>query len=197
MKIAYKFFNYLGMAVVCVLLISCDTVAVKQQSATENTTPKNVTPSVNEAASIDAPLVSANDSLLSMLRYSRFVNGLSKPQLADEFKRISEAYFIRPNDRSALKRAILLMIPGTDFFDLPQAKQLFTEVLNSKDNSVPAFKEYAEFMLGVLDSQEQSNARYAKLLEDYQQETAKREQLEQKLDALKSIEQNMIQRRSQ
>ena len=89
------------------------------------------------------------------------------------------------------------MIPGTDFYDLPQAKQLFTEVLNSKDQSVPAFKEYAEFMVGILNSQEQSNARYAKLLEEYQQETAMREQLEQKLDALKSIEENMIQRRSQ
>ena len=197
MKIDYKFFNFTYSLALCLLLLGCDVAPVKSGVASNNTNTSGANPSENIAATIDAPLVSANDSLLSMLRYFRFVNGLSKQQVAEEFKRISDAYFIRPNDRSGLKRAILLMIPGTDFYDLPQAKQLFTEVLNSKDNSVPAFKEYAEFMVGILNSQEQSNARYAKLLEEYQQETAKREQLEQKLDALKSIEENMIQRRNQ
>ena len=62
---------------------------------------------------------------------------------------------------------------------------------------MPAFKEYAEFMRGIVESQQQSNARYAKLLEENRQETQKREQLEQKLDALKSIEENMTQRRNQ
>jgi hypothetical protein len=197
MKTDYRFFKLASSLLMCTLIMGCEAVAVRTQASADDPGSNNSAASENIAASIDAPLVSANDSLLSMLRYSRFVNGLSKQQVSDEFKRISEAYFIRPNDRSGLKRAILMMIPGTDFFDLPQAKQLFTEVLNSKDQSVPAFKEYAEFMLGILDSQEQSNSRYAKLLEDYRQETSKREQLEQKLEALKSIEENMIQRRNQ
>jgi len=195
MKIDYKYFKLANVLVLFLLLLGCDMVPVKTNATFSGDSNNNA--NQNVAASIDAPLVSANDSLLSMLRYFRFVNGLSKQQAAEELKRISDAYFIRPNDRSALKRAILLMIPGTDFYDLPQAKQLFTEVLNSKDQSVPAFKEYAEFMVGILNSQEQSNARYAKLLEEYQRETAMREQLEQKLDALKSIEENMIQRRNQ
>ena len=48
------------------------------------------------------------------------INGLSKEQLTDEYKRINDAYFIRPNDRSGLKRAMLLMKSGTEFYDINQ-----------------------------------------------------------------------------
>jgi hypothetical protein len=152
---------------------------------------------VNTAASIDAPLVSANDSLLAMLRYSRFINGLSTDQLTEEFKRINDAYFIRPNDRSGLKRAMLLMKPGTDFHDLNQAKQVVADIVNSSDASVPAFKEYAEFMLAIIDSQVAEHQRYSQLEEQLRQEINARKLAEEKLEALKSIEESMIQRRSQ
>ncbi|MCI0507037.1 MAG: hypothetical protein L0Z73_13135 [Gammaproteobacteria bacterium] len=152
---------------------------------------------VNTAASIDAPLVSANDSLLAMLRYSRFISGLSTEQLTEEFKRINDAYFIRPNDRSGLKRAMLLMKPGTDFHDLNQAKQVVTDIVNGSDAAVPAFKEYAEFMLAIIDSQVAEHQRYSQLEEQLRQEVNARKQAEEKLEALKSIEESMIQRRSQ
>ena len=199
MKTDYKFFNNITAIttlILSLLLAGCEVAPVNQKPSVEaDLAARNA--SVNTAASIDAPLVSANDSLLAMLRYSRFVNGLSKERVAEEFKRVNDAYFVRPNDRSGLKRAILLMIPATDFYDLQQAKQLFTDIMSSSDDSVPAFKEYAEFMLSVLDAQEQANIRYNKLMQELQQETLKREQAEQKLEALKSIEENMIQRRTQ
>jgi hypothetical protein len=206
MKTGYRYFNKVNVLVIYfsingLVLSGCaatatngqETAAAQQQDRSQSAQAA----SVNTAASIETPLVSANDSLLAMLRYSRFINGLSKDQLADEFKRINDAYFIRPNDRSGLKRAMLLMKPGTDFHDLNQAKQAFNDIVQSADDSVPAFKEYAEFMLAIIDSQVAEHQRYNQLEEQLRQEIAGRKQAEEKLEALKSIEESMIQRRSQ
>ena len=195
-KTGYKYFNKVTVLVLCIILAGCETIASTEQSSAEKDATNKVV-SENSAASIETPLVSANDSILAMLRYSRFVNGLTKEQLADEFKRINDAYFMRPNDRSALKRAMLLMIPDTSFYDLNQAKQSFSDIVNSNDQSVPAFKEYAEFMISVIAFQEQANKRSSQLQEQLNQEIVRREKIEEKLEALKSIEENMTQRRNQ
>lgn len=206
MKTGYRYFNKVRilavyLAALSILLGGCAATATGEQDSEGQQAQGQNQPAkaanVNTAASIETPLVSANDSLLAMLRYSRFINGLSKDQLADEFKRINDAYFIRPNDRSGLKRAMLLMKPGTDFHDLNQAKQAFTDIMNSNDDAVPAFKEYAEFMLAIIDSQVAEHQRYNQLEEQLRQEITKRNQAEEKLEALKSIEESMIQRRSQ
>ncbi|HEY5602139.1 MAG TPA: hypothetical protein VIM41_03445 [Gammaproteobacteria bacterium] len=211
MKTGYEYFNRVNIPVVrCMLgvvllsaLLLDGCVATGTNAAgsagTSGQTPGQAAAAanVNPAASIDAPLVSADDSLLSMLRYFRFISGLSAEQLADEYKRMNDAYFLRPNDRSGLKRALLLMKPGTNFYDLNQAKQMFTDIKNSSDTSVPAFKEYAIFMLAVIDSQVAEQQRYHQLEQQLQQEITERKQIEKKLEALKSIEEGMIQRRGQ
>ncbi|WP_455199838.1 hypothetical protein [Kaarinaea lacus] len=202
MKTGYRYFNKVNVVIVYLLLSGCGTTAMNAQSSDDSAGEQaegqaTDAQSANTAASIETPLVSANDSLLAMLRYSRFINGLSKEQLAEEYKRNNDAYFIRPNDRSGLKRAMLLMKPGTKFYDINEAKQLFTDIVNSSDTSVPAFKEYAEFMLAILDSQLKEYQRYNRLEEQLEQEIKKRKQTEEKLEALKSIEESMIQRRSQ
>jgi hypothetical protein len=205
MKTGYEYFNKVsilaslfGLSVL--LLGGCAAAGVSGPDSAGTAPEQNQaaqSAGVNTAASIDAPLVSANDSLLAMLRYSRFVNGLTTDQLTEEFKRINDAYFIRPNDRSGLKRAMLLMKPGTDFHDLNQAKQVVADIVNNSDASVPAFKEYAEFMLAIIDSQVAERQRYSQLEEQLRQEINARKQAEEKLEALKSIEESMIQRRSQ
>lgn len=151
----------------------------------------------NTAASIETPLVSANDSLLAMMRYWRYINGLNTETLEQEFKRINDAYFIRPNDRTGLKRAMLLMMPGTNYYDLNQAKQVVADIIKSDDKSVPAFKEYAQFLTSIIESQQEANQRYTQLQDKLAREQHQREQLEQKLEALKSIEESMIQRRNE
>jgi len=202
MKTGYKYFNKVNVVIVYLLLSGCGAMAMNGQSSDDSAGVQaegqaTDSQSANTAASIETPLVSANDSLLAMLRYSRFINGLSKEQLAEEHKRINDAYFIRPNNRSGLKRAMLVMKPGTGFYDINQAKQLFTDIVNSSDDSVPAFKEYAEFMLSIIDSQVKEYQRYNQLEEQLGQEIKKRKQTEEKLEALKSIEESMIQRRNQ
>ncbi|WP_455207786.1 hypothetical protein [Kaarinaea lacus] len=204
MKTGYRYFNKVCSIAVYFLLSGCVATGMNAEDSTGSDGKKlsgseraAQSADINTAASIETPLVSANDSLLAMMRYSRFINGLSNEQLVDEFKRINDAYFIRPNDRSGLKRAMLLLKPGTDFHDINQAKQMFSDIVNSSDDSVPAFKEYAEFMLAIIDSQVAEHQRYNQLEEQMQQEINKRKQVEEKLEALKSIEENMIQRRSQ
>jgi hypothetical protein len=199
MKTACGFSKCIVVIGLLVYLSACASIAGDAQTANQNGTgdaagkqPANP----NTAASIETPLVSANDSLLAMMRYWRYINGLTTEKLEQEFKRINDAYFIRPNNRSGLKRAMLLMMPGTDFYDLNQAKQLVTDIINNGDNAVPAFNEYAQFLLTMIESAQEDYKRYTQLEEKLHQEKLKREQIEQKLEALKSIEESMIQRRN-
>ena len=198
MKTGYGFSKLVMAIAVSVYLAGCATSAGRARaSADADDVTANQAASQNNAASIETPLVSANDSLLAMMRYWRFVNRLTEQQLEAEFKRINDAYFIRPNDRSGLKRAMLLMMPGTNFYDLNQAKQALTDIINSSDSSVAAFKEYAEFLSSIVRSQQDSEQRYTQLQDELEQEKLKRKKSEEKLEALKSIEESMIQRRSQ
>ena len=52
-------------------------------------------------------------------------------------------------------------------------------------------------MLSIIDSQVKEYQRYNQLEEQLGQEIKKRKQTEEKLEALKSIEESMIQRRNQ
>ena len=196
MKIDYKFSKILLVVLLPgLLLLGCETTgdtAAGQSDADRAA----AAAAANNAAPIGSPLVSANDSLMAMLRYSRFINGLPQEQMEAEFKRINDAYFLRPNDRSGLKRAMLLLVPGTSFYDLYQAKQAFSDILNSSDDAVPAFKEFAGFMLSVIQSQEESIKQNAQLQEQLANEIKVRRKIEEKLEALKTIEENMIKRRN-
>ena len=195
MKIDCKFSKFTIVVLLGLVLLGCEAMPTDQGEGAGSQPGGSA--AANNAAPIDSPLVSANDSLLAILRYSRFINGLSKGQLENEFQRINDAYFLRPNDRSGLKRAMLLLMPDTSFYDLYQAKQAFSDILTSSDNTVPAFKEFAEFMLSVISSQEESIKQNAKLQEQLAQEKQVRQKLEEKLEALKNIEENMTQRRGQ
>lgn len=197
MKIDFRFFSWLVPVLLSTLMFGCETLSENTQADTANNGQQASSMTANSAAPIGSPLVSANDSLLAMLRYSRFINGLPREQLEAEFKRINDAYFLRPNDRSGLKRAMLLVMPDTSFYDLYQAKQAFSDVLTSSDNAIPAFKEFAEFMLSVIHSQEEAIQQKAKLQEQLAQETQVRKKIEEKLEALKTLEESMTQRRGQ
>ena len=198
MKIDSRYSKYAAIFLLSLFLLGCETMAQDgQPGAAGESQAGGSTVAENNAAPIGSPLVSANDSLLAILRYSRFINGLSKEPLEKEFQRINDAYFLRPNDRSGLKRAMLLIMPGTSFYDLYQAKQAFSDILHSSDNTVPAFKEFADFMLSVVRSQEEAIKQNAQLQEQLAQEVQVRKKIEEKLEALKTIEESMTQRRGQ
>jgi len=197
MRTGYKYFSKVNGIVVCILLAGCELFVVNPEGQDARSSTNEVNASQkNSAASIETPLVSANDSLLAMMRYWRFVNGLQKEQLATELKRVNDAYFIRPNERSSLKRAMLLMIPDTDFHDRNQADQLLADIKNTSDATTPALQEYAGFLRKIIERQELAGQRYNELREKLNKETALRKKIEEQLEALKSIEESLSQRRN-
>jgi len=197
MRTGYKFFSKVNGIVVCLLLAGCELFAVTPDNDIEKNSASQINASQkNSAASIETPLVSANDSLLAMMRYWRFVNGLQEAQLAVELKRVNDAYFIRPNERSSLKRAMLLMIPDTDFHDRNQADQLLADIRITSGATTPALQEYAGFLRKIIERQELANQRYNELAEKLNKETTLRKKIEEQLEALKSIEESLSQRRN-
>jgi len=198
MKTDSRYSSFAAAITLSMVLLGCETMPVNGQAgATAEAQAGGSTVAENNTAPIGSPLVSSNDSLLAILRYSRFINGLSKEPLEQEYQRMNDAYLLRPNDRSGLKRAMLLVMPGTSFHDMYQAKQAFSDVLHSSDNTTPAFKEFADFMLSVIRSQEEAARQNVQLQEQLAQEKQVRRKIEEKLEALKTIEESMTQRRGQ
>lgn len=188
MKTAYRYFNNIIAAIISVQIAGCGLITMDAK-------PERPPVNPNSAASIDTPLVSANDSLLAMMRYLQFISKLDKEQLNDEFKRINDAYFIRPNERSALKRAMLLMRRDAEFYDRNQASQVLNDMISKEDNTTPAFKDYAKLLLWIIKMQEVADQRYTELEAEKRQEALRRKKAEEQLEALKSIEESIIQRK--
>jgi hypothetical protein len=196
MKIDCKCFNRRVVWLAGILLLAgCQILEVKDPAGTNSpeTEASESATANNHAASIDAPLVAANDSLLAMLRYSRYINTLDKQQLEIELKKVTDAYFLRANERTGLKLALILIKPDSGFSDVNQAKQILTDITNS-DQSLPEFQEFSRFMLLRITERERDNRRYNDLEERMNNELAARKKLEEQLEALKTIEQSISER---
>lgn len=196
MKIDCKYFSRIvTVATASVLLAGCQLLEIKnsaKQPASETEINENATAN-NHAASIDAPLVAANDSLLAMLRYSRYINTLDKLRLEAEHKKVTDAYFLRANERTGLKLALILIKPNSGFSDVNQAKQILTDIINN-EQSLPEFQEFSRFMLQVTAERERGDRRYDDLEQQLKNELSARKKLEEQLEALKSIEQSISER---
>ncbi len=154
-------------------------------------------PIVQRSVNLLATQKSDNESLASLLRYSRYINELSKRQLADEVKNAEAANKISNNMRSKLKLVVLLSYAAGDAQDDKRAIKLLSEIIKDDDGKQEsALFEYAYMWLAVLQQRVEAGQRIQELDKSVKDERAQRQQLEGKLEALKTIEQSIVNRQN-
>lgn len=137
---------------------------------------------------------SDEETLLTLMRYSRFITDLTKPEIGREHDKIQSLNTTDPSVRSQFKLAMILSLSSTQFYDAKMAKQILIEFIEASDEHAPTLREYAFVLLESIDKKakiQQSNNSLQRKLRHEQQ---LRKQLEQKLEALKSIEESISQR---
>jgi hypothetical protein len=169
-----------------------DTPPVKDTSIDQGTTdgiedgkaPVIIAPTTNE------------DELLQIMHYSRIMQSYPRARLKDEFKRAATALADNPDTANQLRMAILLSIPNTSFKNEKRAMQMLSRIVNDGKQS-SKLQEYAYLLLDTLQQRGEVMQINKELSEELQAERQKRVQLQQKLDALKSIEKSISQRQIQ
>lgn len=132
----------------------------------------------------------------SLLAYAEYVRGLSAAESAREHERLRQAFAAKDrSDFVRLQYALLLSTAAGPGRDLPRARQLLEPLLkdDSHDIELRRLATHLHAVAGDLLDAERRSRDEQRRANDEQRRAA---DLDQKLEALKSIEQRMIKRSS-
>jgi len=135
-----------------------------------------------------------SEVVVTLLRYSRLIGELGEEDLGKEFEKLEKSVQDSPSQRGKLKLAVLLSMPASRFYDEKRAESILNEVLNQSEGKMPALKEYAHLLLINLKQRSSFQQMYEDLHKKLQKERNERKQLQQQLEALKSIEKSITTR---
>ncbi|WP_455210538.1 hypothetical protein [Kaarinaea lacus] len=138
-----------------------------------------------------------SEALLKLLRYSRRLGELTAKELDQEyqdFQQLAEEEKVAVNMQ--LQQALLLSAPAAPYRDNQQAKKILTGIINSGEKRGLVLREYAYSLLVSIEQREKAEQQNTQLRKSLKKEIDRRELLEQKLEALKSIEESITQRQN-
>ena len=153
---------------------------------------------VPETKAVDT---SARDITI-LMNYAQKIRTLNAEELTSEFSAMSQNFAKKKSDLNRIRLAILYSSPYGTFRDDTAALNLLDEYLasnNAEDKSM--LKNYAKSLFANIVEQKKQDERIQKLLQKVKDEQKradtlqqKNDELQQKLNAIKSIEKNMIER---
>ena len=135
-----------------------------------------------------------NSDVTVLLNYYQRIRALSGESLAAEYALAAQALAKQRSDGNRLKAALLLTLPNASFRDDSRAAALAEETLNNKASDNAELKTFAQYIAAVANEQKRQEDRYQQLSQRLKEEEKRSEALQQKLDAVKSIEKDLINR---
>lgn len=215
MIIIKKGFFIISIGTLVLLQSGCEILdSLRQKPETVTTEPVQTEPQPEPAAVIESlyeepsnwrPILpheldahfEESEALLKLLRYSRRLGELTAKELDQEFLAFQEH---TKEEKAAvnmqLQQALLLSAPAAPFRDNQQAKKILTGIINSGEKRGLVLREYAYSLLVSIEQREKAEQQNAQLRKNLKKEIERRELLEQKLEALKSIEESITQRQN-
>ena len=153
---------------------------------------------VSDGKTVDT---SARD-IANLMNYAQKIRTLSAEELTSEFNAMSQNFAKKKSDLNRIRLAILYSFPYSTFRDDTAALNLLDEYLaTSSAEDKGLLKNYAKFLFANIVEQKKQDERIQKLLQKVKDEQKradtlqqKNDELQQKLNAIKSIEKNMIER---
>lgn len=146
----------------------------------------------NNISTLPASFRSADSA--ELLAYFQHLKALSGNALVAENSAATQALSKQRSDSNRLKLALLLLLPNTAFKDEGRAAALADEVLNNKSADTPQLKHLALLVATVANEQKHQEERIQQLAQKQKDDEKRADALQQKLDALKSIEKDLIKR---
>jgi hypothetical protein len=129
------------------------------------------------------PDVRSSDDLETLIRYGAVLHSIPNPSLEQEYTRVAHVLARNPTAADRLRMALLLSVPGTAIQDDARARSYLARVLDDHANDARSYRAFARLLLAQLDDRKQLDDALA-------DERRQRQELQQKLDQLKAIEQD-------
>ena len=162
----------LAMVVACSLLAGCELLPVEESA------PVSEDPIAVREDPIRTERPRAQSEAENLLAYYQHVRKLPATELGKEHDMARQAYTLARSDYNRVRLAMLLSLPGTAVSDEPRALDLLDPVAKN-----PAGELHGLALLLATNLQERKRL------------DASAQGLQQKLDALRSLERSMIERR--
>ena len=162
----------LAMVVACSLLAGCELLPVEESA------PVSEDPIAVREDPIRTERPRAQSEAENLLAYYQHIRKLPATELGKEHDMARQAYTLARSDYNRVRLAMLLSLPGTAVSDEPRALDLLDPVAKN-----PAGELHGLALLLATNLQERKRL------------DASAQGLQQKLDALRSLERSMIERR--
>lgn len=129
-----------------------------------------------------------------LLAYNQRIRSLSPEELNSEYGMATQALARQKSDLNRLRTVLLLLQPNAPFRDDARAAALVDEVLGNRPTENSATKALAQLLGAMVNERRRQEERYQKLTQKLGEEEKRADALQQKLEALKTIEKNLINR---
>jgi cellulose biosynthesis protein BcsQ len=129
-----------------------------------------------------------------LLAYNQRIRSLSPEELNSEYAIATQALTRQKSDANRLRIVLLLTQPNASFRDDTRAAALIDEVLANRPAENSAMKALAQLLGAMVNERRRQEDRYQKLNQKLGDEEKRADALQQKLEALKTIEKNLINR---
>jgi len=147
------------------------------------------------AGSVNKPSltsIKANEVALVLSFFQR-IRGMSPDGLSAEYALVTQALAKHRSDSNRLKLALLFSLPYAAFRDDGRAAALAEETLANKSME-PELRPLALYIAVVATEQKRQEERYQIISQKLREEERRAETRQQKLNALKTIEKDLINR---
>ena len=137
-----------------------------------------------ESATPDIPPdIRSSDSVEALLRYGALLRSIPAEALEREYAQASDAFTRDASAPNRIRMALLLSLPGASFQDTSRARVNLEKVIDDTGHHARQYRDLARFLAAMLNDRKQLEGALA-------DERRQRQELQQKLDQLKAIEQD-------
>lgn len=127
--------------------------------------------------------IESSDSAEGLLNYGARLRSIRAETLEQEYMRAAAAVADDSTAPNRIRLALLLSLPGASFQDHVRAKAQLEKVLGDSADETRPYHDVARFLLALLNERRQLESSLA-------DERRQRQELQQKLEQLKAIEQD-------
>ena len=152
-------------------------------------------PPANLDKGIQPPLrLNKTNEVAEVLSFFQRIRAMSPDNLVAEYTLTLHALAMQRTDVNRLRLALLLSLPHTSFHDDSRAAALAEETITNKVSENPELKPLALYIAAVATEQKRQEERYQMIVQKFKEEERRAGSQQRKLDALKTIEKDLINR---
>ena len=129
-----------------------------------------------------------------VFQYYRLISTVPAKVLNDEYERTKKDFSTGKTVWNQWQLAMLLSLPSTTFFDPARSSMLFKELADTSADQGPVINDAAFLMYSWIKEQHQSHKKATDLEGQLAEARSANKTLQDKLEALKAIEENLSQR---